>query len=261
MNDFFKGKAGIVTGASSGIGRAIARVLGKAGLDLWLVGRRAEQLQATADAIAGNADAGQVHCVALDIADPSALAQLVEEVGGQHPYLFALINNAAVMHPEPLLEIDAQRLHDMFNINLFAPIAACRAAVAVMRRHGRPGQLVNISSLAAREDRYGGYSVCKSALEHAGRALRRELEGDDIRVTNVAPGGFATELGRGFLPETAALLQQNIARSGIDLEGPAARRLMGDPVHVANVVEYVLRQPIELNFDYVSVRPAVNLDI
>ena len=127
MNRVFEGRAGIVTGASSGIGRLIAQTLGAAGMELWLVGRSAAELQITAELI--NASGGpKAECVPLDISDRGVLAALVTEVGGYHANLFALINNAGVMYPEPAIEADPERSYEMIMINVLAPMEACRAA-------------------------------------------------------------------------------------------------------------------------------------
>jgi len=260
MNSVFAGRSGIVTGASSGLGRHIAQTLGTAGMELWLVGRSAGELEITASNITGNGGPG-AHCVPFDVSERGALAALVAEVGACHPHLFALINNAGVMYPEPTIEADPERTHEMFMINVLAPMEACRAAVQVMRRQGSHGHLVNISSLAGRSDRYGAYSVSKAALNQLGRVLRRELENDDIRVSTIIPGGFTTQLGRGFSEASMARFVKAASAAGFDPQAPDARRVLGDPQHVADIVKYVLEQPIDLNLEEITIRPAFSLDV
>jgi NADP-dependent 3-hydroxy acid dehydrogenase YdfG len=260
MSKAYDGKAAIVTGASSGLGRVIAQSLGAAGMELWLVGRSASELEVTAAAI--RAQGGPpAHCQTMDLAQRGALAELVTQVGRQHPYLFALINNAGVMYPEPILGADPQRWHEMFAINLLTPMEACRAAVGAMRAHKLPAHLLNISSTAGRDDLYGAYSVSKSALNHVGRILRRELEQDDIRVTTISPGGFATNLIRGFTPQMVEKVVEASTRIGFDPSAPDARKAMGDPENVAKMVRYVLDQPIELNLEEITIRPAIAMDL
>ncbi len=260
MTKIFKDKAAIVTGASSGIGRMIAQNLGAAGMDLWLVGRSEEQLQATAENIK-QAGGSEPHCVAMDLSVAGALADLVAKVGSTHPYLFALVNNAGVMYPEPILEADPKRWQEMFAINVFTPMESCRAAVQTMRKHGKPGHLVNIGSLAARFDTTGAYGLTKSAVSHLGRTLRHELQGDDIRVSTIVPGVFASNLLRGFTPEILVKLQQNMAAAKIDLAGPDAAKYFGDPTHIANMVNHILQLPIELNIEEITIRPAIQTDL
>lgn len=260
MTNVFEGKAAIVTGASSGIGRMIAQNLGAAGMDLWLVGRSGEQLQVTAKAIkdAGGPDP---HCVPLELSKAGALAELVTEAGSMHPYLFAVINNAGVMYPEPIIDADPARWHEMFAINLLTPMESCRAAVREMRKHGKPGHLINVSSIAGRDDIYGAYGVTKSALNHMGSVLRHELEGDNIRVCTIVPGGFTTNLSRGFTPELLEQLQKKMAQSNFDPTGPDARKYLSDPIHIANMVNHILQLPIELNIEQLTIRPAINTTI
>jgi len=260
MNSVFQGRSGIVTGASSGIGRQIAQTLGSAGMDLWLVGRSAAELQLTAEGITANGGS-KAECVPMDISVPGALAALVKEVGERHPNLFTLINNAGVMYPEPVIEADPARSYEMLMINLVAPMEGCRAAVAVMRRQGCRGHLINISSLAGGNDGYGAYSISKAALNQLGRVLRKELEQDDIRVTTIIPGGFATQLARGFSEASMARLGKAAAAFGFDPAGPHAQRFLGDPQHIANLVRYVLEQPIDLNLEEITIRPPISLDL
>jgi NADP-dependent 3-hydroxy acid dehydrogenase YdfG len=260
MSFEYKGRSGIITGASSGIGRVIAQTLGAAGMELWLVGRSATELELTAEAIdvTGGPEA---HCVSLDLSERGALAALVNEVGETHPDLFALINNAGVMYPEPVIEADPERSYEMFMINVLAPMEACRAAVRVMRGQGSAGHLINISSLAGDNDRYGAYSVSKAAVNQLGRVLRKELEQDDIRVTTIIPGGFATQLARGFSEEYLTRFVTAASASGFDPESEDAQRILGNPQHIADMVKYVLEQPIDLNLEEITIRPAVSLDV
>lgn len=238
------------------MGRMTALRLARAGMECWLIGRSNAELNVTRDGIA---DAGgpDAHVMQLDISVPGALADAVADVGGRHDHLAALINNAAVMHPDPVIDGSLDNARAMMAINLMAPMEGCRAAVKTMRKHGKPAHLVNISSLASQGDAYGMYGVSKAALNHLGKSLRHELENDDIRVTTIIPGGFSTNLGRSFPPETMARMQEKIGGMGID----DMSRLMGDPDEIAKVVEYVLMQPININLEEIVVRPAVDLQV
>lgn len=256
MTKPFEGRAAIVTGASSGMGRVTAIRLAKAGMECWLIGRSEEELNATKDSIA-QAGGPQAHVVPIDISAPGVLADAVTDIGGQHPHLAALINNAAVMYPDPIIDGDLGNSRAMMAINLMAPMEGCRAAVEVMRAHGKPGHLVNISSLASHEDAYGMYGVSKAALNHLGKSLRRELQGDDIRITTIIPGGFSTNLGRSFPPETIAKMEQKIGGMGVS----DFSRIMGDPDEIAKAIEYVLQQPININLEEITLRPAVDLQV
>ncbi|MET0987288.1 MAG: SDR family oxidoreductase [Steroidobacteraceae bacterium] len=251
MSDTFVGRAAVVTGASSGIGKAIAEELGAAGAELWLVGRSQTELEATAAAIKVRGGL-QAHCAAMDLAEPGALARLIEAL--PHEYLFTLVNVAGVMHGEAILGGDPKRWRAMMEVNLLAPLEGCQAAVSRMRQHRRPAHLINVGSIAARFDASGVYGASKVALEMVTRTLRQELEADDIRVTLVVPGGFRSQLARGLLPETAEVLGQKMAALNVDYE-----RMFGDPADIARLVRYILEQPIDFNIGEVLVRPPVSL--
>lgn len=253
----YSGRAAIVTGASSGIGRAIAQRLGKSGMELWLVARSRQGLEETAAALA-QSGGPPAHCAVLDLREPAALSALVEQVGGSHPHLFAMINNAGIMHPETIMSGRRERWQAMLDVNLLAPLESCQAAVRVMRRQDRPGHLINISSVAARFENGGVYGASKLGLELIGKTLRCELEKDDIRVTTIVPGGFATNLGRDVEQETWAAIARNLAAKGLELGGANAHRVVGDPDYIAKAVEFVLDQPVDINFESLTIRPPVD---
>ncbi len=253
-----KGRAVLVTGASSGIGRSIAVELARAGADLWLVGRSRAELDATArmiDAAGGPAARAAV----IDLAERGPLAELIAEIGRTHPHLFAVVGNAGVMHPEPILSGTVERWQSMFDINVMAMLEGCKAAVEVMRAQGKPGHLINIGSVQARFEVPGVYGITKRAVEAIGESLRDELERDDIRVCTIVPGGFATQLARGLRPEELSGLADLAERKGITLSGEGSEQVMSDPQHIADMVRYVLGRPIELNIQEIVMRPPVSL--
>ena len=252
-----RGKAVIVTGGSSGIGQSIAIELGRAGADLWLVGRSQDELDATARAIA-EAGGPPARTAAMDLRDRGPLAALVEQVAAGHPHLFALVSNAGVMYPEPILKGTVERWQAMFDINVMAMLEGCKAAVEAMRGHGRPGHLINVGSVQSRFEVPGVYGITKQAVEALGASLRDELEQDDIRVTTIVPGGFVTQLARGFLPETLESISANFKANGVEFGAEGTERLLSDPQHIANIVHYVLRQPIDIHFQEIVIRPPVS---
>lgn len=257
MTRSLEGKAIIVTGASSGIGRSIAVELGRAGAQLWLVGRNKAELAATAGMIA-EAGGPQAEGVVMDLQERGPLAALVERVAGAHPHLFALINNAGVMYPEPILSGSVERWKAMLDINVLAMLEGCKAAVEAMRAHGKPGHLINVGSVQARFEVPGVYGISKQAVEAIGVSLREELEQDDIRVCTVIPGGFETQLARGFRPEELAHVASAFENRGVAFGAGGTERLISDPQHIANIVRYVLEQPIDINFQEILIRPPVS---
>lgn len=248
----FDGRAGVITGASSGIGREVARRFGREGMKLWLVGRSEEGLRETARIIA---DAGgpPAHCVPLDITRPGALADAI--AGVEHPNLSALVNSAGVMFPEPLLEADPARWRELFDVHVIAMLEACQAAVRRMRTHGQPSHIVNVSSLTARWDAGGAYGAAKLAVESLTRTLRKELERDAIRMSVVVPGGFLTNLARGYAPEELAMMARKIETLNV-----TTGQILGDPDEVARIIEYIVAAPPDINLSEVVIRPPVALE-
>lgn len=256
----FTGKAVIVTGASSGIGRSVAIELARAGADLWLVGRSADELAITAQMIA---DAGgpAATSVPLDLRSRGGLSKLVADVAAQHPHLFALVNNAGLMHPEPIMQGTVDRWQAMLDVNVMATLEGAKAAVEAMRAHGKPGHILNVGSVAGRWEEPGVYGASKKMVESIGASLRQETERDDIRVTTIIPGGFATQLARGFDPEQLAAVAGSFERLGIANDARSLAKVIGDPQHIAKVIRYVLEQPIEINFQEILIRPPIDTKV
>jgi NADP-dependent 3-hydroxy acid dehydrogenase YdfG len=257
MSPHFTEKAIIVTGASSGLGRAIALELGKAGADLWLVGRSADELAETAKLIAG-AGGRPAQTAPMDLQQRGPLDALIKQVAASHPHLFAVINNAGVMYPEPILSGTIDRWQAMLDVNIMATLEGSKAAVEVMRAHGKPGHIINIGSVQGRFEEPGVYGISKKAAEMIGETLRAELERDDIRVATIIPGGFNTQLSRGFTPDSLANLGGNLERLGIDPTSPDMAKIVGNPQHIANAVRYILEAPIEINIQEMLIRPPIS---
>lgn len=248
----FDGRAGVVTGASSGIGQEVARRLGGQGMELWMVGRSTDGLRETAEMIA-KAGGPAAHSLALDITAPGVLADAIR--GIDHPNLSALINSAGDMFPEPLLDADPARWRELFDVHVIAMLEATQAAVRKMCAHGRPSHIVNVSSLTARWDAGGAYGAAKIAVEMLTRTLRKELERDAIRVSVVVPGGFRTNLARGYAPDELAMLGEKIQLLNAPIE-----HLLGDPDEIARIIEYTLASPPEINLSEIVIRPPIALE-
>lgn len=247
-----RGRGGLVTGASSGIGQQVARRLGAAGMELWLVGRSGEGLAETARMIE-QAGGPAAHCMAMDIAAPGRLAAAVE--GVSHDNLSLLVNSAGAMFPEPLLEADPARWRELFDVHVIAMLEGCQAAVRRMRQHGQPSHIINVSSLTARWDAGGAYGAAKIAVEMLTRSLRKELERDAIRMSVIVPGGFRTNLARGYAPEELEMLGREIEKLDAPIE-----HLLGDPDEVARIIEYIVSAPPEINLSEVVIRPPIALE-
>jgi NAD(P)-dependent dehydrogenase (short-subunit alcohol dehydrogenase family) len=190
----FGGKVVLVTGASSGIGRATALAFGAAGARLALVARRRGLLEEVAD---GARAAGAEALVApADVTDPAAVAACFAAVRERFGRVDVVVNNAGLLIPAPVPEIRAADLRAMLDVNLFGALAVMQQAVAAMRRQPEGGAIVNVGSLAGRRgvSPVGGYCATKFALVGLTEALRTELHGEPVHVSLVMPGAVDTPM-------------------------------------------------------------------
>ncbi|GIE27101.1 short-chain dehydrogenase [Actinoplanes italicus] len=180
----------VVTGASSGIGRAIALRLGARGDTVVLAARRAAELGSVAARIV---ETGGTALVApADVTDPDAVNALVERAMTVDGRIDALINNAGVGCDASVLAGEDE-VRAAVEVNLLAPIRLMRAIVPIMRAQGS-GSIVNIGSVAGEIGIGGVYSATKFGLRGINDSVRRELAGTGIGVTLVEPGYIATDL-------------------------------------------------------------------
>jgi NAD(P)-dependent dehydrogenase (short-subunit alcohol dehydrogenase family) len=178
----------IVTGASSGIGEAIALRLGRAGTVVVLAARRAEELADVARRI--EAQGGRAVVAPTDVRDPADVAALVEQAAAVDGRIDGLVNNAGVGGAASVLADDAA-VDTLLDVNLRAPIRLMRAVVPIMVAQ-RAGAIVNIGSVAGEVGISGVYSATKFALRGMTDSVRRELAGTGVGVTLIEPGYIAT---------------------------------------------------------------------
>jgi serine 3-dehydrogenase len=184
------GQIAIVTGASSGIGEAIARALAAAGSTVVLVARRADRL----DALARDLGKRGVP-FAIDMALPESAQALHDFVLGRFGRADILVNNAGILHAAPLDTFDLGQLGPMIAVNYEAVVRASTLFARTMKAAGS-GQIVNISSIGANiiAPGVGVYGGLKRALEAFTDCLRVELAGSGVKVGIVAPGTTSTEI-------------------------------------------------------------------
>jgi NAD(P)-dependent dehydrogenase (short-subunit alcohol dehydrogenase family) len=187
----FTGKRVLVTGASSGIGRAIALAFAREGARVAAVARSTERLAG----VVAEAPAGLVEPISADVREPEQargmVAEGIERLGG----LDALVNNAGVAYMEPVLEITEATWRDTMASNLDGPFFAAQAAARHMVENGG-GSIVNIASIDAfiAESPFAHYSASKAGLAHLTRCLAFELGHLGVRTNAVCPGHTATPM-------------------------------------------------------------------
>ena len=187
------GKVALVTGASKGIGRAIAVAYARAGADVAITGRDADGLSRTADAIAGQGT--RAHICQVDFLKRDAVAAIPAGVAEELGRIDILVNNAAIIHPRIDLEqLDEQLWYDVIEVNLNAAAMLTRHTIPIMRDAGG-GSICNISSIGGRSGAKGrsAYRVTKAALISLTESVAAEVWSDGIRVNCICPGGTDTE--------------------------------------------------------------------
>ncbi len=263
------GKTAAVTGASSGIGRAIAETLGGAGAHVFLAGRTAAAMEEAKKRIEERG--GRATVAIVDVRDVGQLRGFVEEALRSTGRLDIMVNNAGLSYPEPIAEGEPEQWREMLETNVLAVLVGTQAAVRAMRECGAEGHIVNISSVAAQRADSGVYGATKHAVNCISATLRRELEDDTIRVVNIMPGGIATNFARHFDPE---FVSGFVRATGVDVEvkkgeklpdevldklQPLVKQVLGNAQDVANAVLYAVTQPIHVNVSEIVVRPPKQL--
>lgn len=194
----FDGKAALVTGGGTGIGRAVAAGFAREGGQAVVAGRRREPLEALARELPG-----RVHCTRADVSQVAdvkrAVAFAVERCGG----LDVLVNNAGVSRMGPLADVTDDAIREMVQVNYVGPLTAMREALPHLA--ARRGAIVNVTSVTGQSASPGMavYGGTKAALDHATRALAVEVGPSGVRVNVVAPGLTVTDMVTGVLDEAA----------------------------------------------------------
>ncbi|MBV9922874.1 MAG: SDR family oxidoreductase [Pseudonocardia sp.] len=187
------GQAIIVTGASSGIGEATARLLHRAGARPVLAARRADRLTALSDEL------DEALAVPTDMADPTQVRALVDAAVDRHGRVDGLVNNAGASFHGRLEDLDLAEYARLLQLNVVGVVAAMQAVIPLMRQR-QAGRIVNISSgtTVIAPPGVGAYAASKSAVNTLSAVARKELAADGIAVSLVLPSITATEFGGGM---------------------------------------------------------------
>jgi NADP-dependent 3-hydroxy acid dehydrogenase YdfG len=233
------GKAAIVTGASSGIGAATARLLAQNGCNVALAARRADRLETLAGEIGDRAFA-----VPTDITDPDAAAALVASSVERFGAVDVVVNNAGLGLYAPIPEGDPEDWRRMFDVNVLGALYVTRATARHMLER-ESGDIVFVSSAAGRRVPHGHgavYAATKHAITAIAEGLRIDLHHKGIRVITVEPGLVRTEF-----PENSFGSPDDYY-AGKEYSPLEAR-------DIAEAVLYVIGQPPRVSINEVLVRP------
>ena len=189
------GKIAIVTGASSGIGEQMARVLAAEGVNVICVARRAEKLESLVGAIlkAG----GKASAVSADVSDNDQLDRLFNDVETNYGAADILINNAgAAGNPVPFYEMDSSEWETILRLNLTAVFESGKRFSKQAIAAGKPGVIINTTSVASQRVPmyHAQYAASKAGLTQLTKSMAIDLAPHNIRVNSIAPGVFKTEI-------------------------------------------------------------------
>jgi NADP-dependent 3-hydroxy acid dehydrogenase YdfG len=249
MSRRLEGTVALVTGASSGIGEATARMLADEGAAVALVARRRDRLERLAGEI--GAQGGRAVVVEADITDAAAAREAVERTVRELGRLDVLINNAGVMLLGPIVDAPVDEWERMVDINLRGLLHTTHAALPHLLRAAeqeprRVADIVNISSVAGRVARsgLGVYNLTKFGVVAFGESLRQEVTRRHVRVSTVEPGVVETELTDHLRPE----IREQTAQRFANME-----RLQAEDI--ADAITYVVTRPRRMAVNEMLVRP------
>ena len=269
------GKVAVITGGSSGIGRATALALAGEGASVAVCGRKQAAVDGVVQEITSSG--GKAFGRVIDVRDDQQVAGLIDGTVKEYGRLDIFVNNAGVSYPSNIADGKTEEWREILETNVLALLIGCREAVRAMKPSGG-GHIVNISSVAARNTGPSGqvYSATKHAVNAISEGLRQEVQSLGICVTTVMPGGTLTNFARNF-PQEAL---ENAARAlGVDPEAEGVRRgeylpqegmervlrehagVLLSPDDLANAVVYAVTQPASVHVNEVLVRPARGLDL
>lgn len=242
MNDNIEGKVVVITGASSGLGEAAARLLAEKGAKLVLGARRKERIDALAQEIA--ASGGSAEAVATDVTVRSDVEALVATAVDRFGRVDVMINNAGVMLVSPVERLKVEDWDRMIDVNIKGVLYGIAAVLPVMQRQ-KSGHLINVSSVAGHKVR--PTSAIYSATKHAVRALsegvRQELKAYKIRSTIISPGAVATELVDRITEDDIREAAQPILKMAIPADS------------FARCVAFAISQPEDVDINEILFRP------
>jgi NAD(P)-dependent dehydrogenase (short-subunit alcohol dehydrogenase family) len=228
-------KVAIVTGASRGIGRAVAARFAAEGASVVLAARDAEALAANVRAI--ERDDGRALAVPTDVADEGSVAALFARTAEAFGPVDVLVNSAGAVANRPFAEMDSATWDRVLGVNLRGTFLCCRAAFRAMIPHGG-GVIVNLSSLSGVRgvEKFPGlsaYTTSKFGVAGLSEILAVEGLSHNIRVVAVSPGAVDTEMLRAAAPQLkAGMAPDELARIILFLVGPDARPLAGTNLEI-----------------------------
>jgi NADP-dependent 3-hydroxy acid dehydrogenase YdfG len=243
MTEGIQGKVVVITGASSGLGEATARLLSAGGAAVALGARRADRLKALASEISDNG--GKALAVATDVTSRDQVKALVEQVVARFGRIDVMINNAGLMPQAPLERLKVDEWDRMIDVNIKGVLYGIAAALPHMQRQ-KAGHFINVSSVAGHRigPGFAVYAATKHAVRALSEGLRQEVKPYNIRTTVISPGAVATELPGGISDtETAERVRTFYSQVAVPADS------------FARVVAFAMSQPENVDINEILYRP------
>ncbi|WEH95567.1 SDR family oxidoreductase [Acinetobacter johnsonii] len=241
MNNI-ENKVVVITGASSGLGEATARLLAKKGAKVVLGARRTEKLEAIVYDI--RAEGGQAEFIGMDITKPQEVQALIEKALSAFGQIDVLVNNAGLMSIAPLSELKVDEWDRMIDINIKGVLYGIAATLPVFQKQNF-GHFINLASVAGiKVFSPGGtvYSGTKFAVRAISEGLRHEV-GGTIRTTTIEPGAVESELKFGSSHKESSEFVTDFYKQAIPADS------------VARAIAYAIEQPADVDINEIVLRP------
>jgi NADP-dependent 3-hydroxy acid dehydrogenase YdfG len=243
MSNSIEGKVVVITGASSGLGEATARLLSAQGATVVLGARRVDRIQALAAELTSRG--GKAIAVTTDVTDRDQVKKLVDTAVQAHGRIDVMINNAGLMPQSPLERLKIDDWDQMIDVNIKGVLYGIAAALPHMQQQ-KSGHIINVSSVAGHKVRAGGavYAATKHAVRALSERLRQEVKPYNIRTTLISPGAVATELPNSVTePDVAESFQKFYEAFAIPADS------------FARAVAYAISEPEDVDINEILFRP------
>ncbi|MGZ5146972.1 MAG: SDR family oxidoreductase [Burkholderiales bacterium] len=243
MSNNIEGKVVVITGASSGLGEAAARLLSEQGALVVLGARRFDRIQSLADELTRNGR--KALAIATDVTDYAQVKKLVDAAVQTYGRIDVMINNAGLMPHSPLERLKIDDWNRTIDVNIKGVLYGIAAALPYMKQH-KAGHIINVSSVAGHKVHAGGavYSATKYAVRALSEGLRQEVKPYNIRTTVISPGAVATELPNSITePDVAENIHKFYEAFAIPAES------------FAKAVAFAMSQPDEVDVNEILFRP------
>ena len=242
MSNNIEGKVVVITGASSGLGEATARLLSAQGASVVLGARRVERIQSLADELTSSG--GQALAIPTDVTHYDQVKRLVDAAVQTYGRVDVMLNNAGLMPQSPLERLKIDEWNRMIDVNIKGVLYGIAAALPYMKQQ-HAGHFITVSSVAGHKVRPPGtvYAATKHAVLALSEGLRQEVKPYHIRTTVISPGAVATELPDSI---TEPDIAENV-RKAYEIALPADS--------FARAVAFAISQPEEVDVNEILFRP------